>query len=66
MVMAPDKEKESYENQQISYICENEFCTDENNKSFKKYKRSEVIIITEENIAVLLRVFLIYAMRHQK
>ena len=66
MVMAPDKEKESYENQEISYICENEFCTDENNKSFKKYKRSEVIIITEENIAVLLRVFLIYAIRHQK
>ena len=65
MVMAPDKEKESYENQEISYICENEFCTDENNKSFKKYKRSEVIIITEENIAVLLRVFLIYAIRHQ-
>ena len=27
-----DKEKESYENQEICYICEKEFCTDENNK----------------------------------
>ena len=66
MVPLTDKEKESYENQEISYICENEFCTDENNKNFKKYKKSEVIIITEENIEVLLIVFVIYAMRHQK
>ena len=32
MIPLTDKEKESYENQKICYICEKEFCTDENNK----------------------------------
>ena len=32
MIPLTDKEKESYENQEICYICEKEFCTDENNK----------------------------------
>ena len=27
-----DKEKETYEHQKICYICEQEFCTNENNK----------------------------------
>ena len=27
-----DKQKESYENQEICHICEKEFCKDENNK----------------------------------
>ena len=34
-----DKEKESYENQEICYICEKEFCTDENNK--KEFKKKQ-------------------------
>ena len=32
MIPLPDQEKESYENQKICYICEQEFCTDEKNK----------------------------------
>ena len=67
MIPLTDKEKESYENQEICYICEKEFCTDENNKKeFKKCKRSEIIVITQENIEVLLIVFVIHAIRHQK
>ena len=27
-----DEQKESYENQEVCYICEKEFCKDENNK----------------------------------
>ena len=36
MIPLTDEEKESYENQEICHICEKEFCTDENNKKFKK------------------------------
>ena len=37
MIPLTDEEKESYENQEICYICEKEFCTDENKKNtFKK------------------------------
>ena len=40
MIPLTDKEKESYENQEISYICEKEFCTDKNNKKeFKKMQK---------------------------
>ena len=40
MIPLTDKEKESYENQEICYICEKEFCTDENNKKeFKKMQK---------------------------
>ena len=35
-----DKEKESYENQKVCYICEKEFCTnEENKKEFKKMQK---------------------------
>ena len=33
MIPLTDKGKESYENQEICYICEKEFCTDENNEN---------------------------------
>ena len=37
MIPLTDKEKESYENQEVCYICEKEFCIDEENKKeFKK------------------------------
>ena len=40
MIPLTDKEKESYENQEICYICEKEHCTDENNKKeFKKMQK---------------------------
>ena len=32
MIPLTDKEKESYKNQEICYICKKQFCTDENNK----------------------------------
>ena len=32
MIPLTDKEKESFKNQEICYICEKEFCTVENNK----------------------------------
>ena len=35
-----DKEKESYENQKICFICEKEFCIDEGNKKeFSKMQK---------------------------
>ena len=34
-----DEEKETHENQKICYICEQEFCTDENNKKEFKLKQ---------------------------
>ena len=39
MILLTDKEKESYENQKICHICEKEFCTDKNNKEFKKMQK---------------------------
>ena len=52
-----DKEKESYENQEICYICEKEFCINENNK--KEFKRSEITVIIQVNIEELLIVIVI-------
>ena len=34
--------------------------------NLKKCRRSEIIVITQENIEVLLIVFIIHAIRHQK
>ena len=34
MIPFTDKEKESYENRKICYICEKEFCSDKNSKEF--------------------------------
>ena len=39
MTPLTDKEKETHENQKICYICEQEFCTDENNKKEFKLKQ---------------------------
>ena len=41
MMSLTDKEKESYENQKVCYICEKEFCTDENNK--KEFKTMQKV-----------------------
>ena len=32
MIPLTNEEKESYENQEVCYICEEEFCTDKENK----------------------------------
>ena len=39
MIQLNDEEKETHENQKICYICEQEFCTDENNKKEFKLKQ---------------------------
>ena len=40
MMPLTDKEKESYENQKVCYICKREFYTDkENKKEFKKMQK---------------------------
>ena len=39
MIPLTDEEKESYENQKICHICRKEFCTDKNNKEFKKLQK---------------------------
>ena len=63
-----DKEKETHENKKICYICQQEFCTNENNeKEFKlKQKKSEIMIIIQENIKELLIVFVIYDIKYRK
>ena len=39
MIPLTDEEKETHENQKNCYICEQEFCTDENNKKEFKLKQ---------------------------
>ena len=60
--MAPltDKKNKSYEERKVCYICKKEFSTDENDKNaFKLYHKSEIIVITPENLVELLIVFAI-------
>ena len=60
MIPLTDKENKSYEKQKVCYICKKEFSTDENDKNvFKLYIRSEIIVITQENLVELLIVFAI-------
>ena len=57
MLPLTDEEIETHENQEICYICEQEFCTDEMiKKNFKKCKKSEIIVIILENTEELLKV----------
>ena len=67
MIPLTDEEKEAHENSEVCYICEKEFCTDEDNKEeFKKYKKLEITVITQENTEVLHIAFVIYATQYQK
>ena len=59
MIPLTDEEKESYENQKICHICKKEFCADKNNREFKKYKGSEIIVIIQENIQEQLIIIVI-------
>ena len=34
-----EKEKESYENQQLRHICDKELCSDDNNNEYKKMRK---------------------------
>ena len=42
MIPLTNEEKESYENQEVCYICEKEFCTDEENKKEFKKKYAKI------------------------
>ena len=56
MIPLTDKETGSYEKLKVCYICEKEFNTDKNEKITIK---SEIIVITQENLEELLIVFVI-------
>ena len=58
MIPLTDKETNSYEKQKVCYICKKEFSTDENDKNvFKLYIKSEIVVIRQENLEELLKVF---------
>ena len=59
-----DEEKETHENQKICYICEQEFCMNENNK--KEFKLKQKVRDHQGNIEELLIVFAIYVIKYQK
>ena len=58
------EEKESYEKQQICYICEDEFVQIKIKKNLKKSKKSEIMTIIQENIEELLIIFVIYDIKY--
>ena len=53
MIPLTDEETEFYENQKVCHICKKEFSTDKNDK------KSEIIVISQENLEELLIVFAI-------
>ena len=67
MIPLTDKEKEAYENQKICYICEQEFCMDENNKKeFKLNQKVRDHCHLQGNIEELLIEFAIYVIKYQR
>ena len=55
MIPLTNKEIKSYEKQKVCHICKQKFCYDKNNeKEFKNEKKSEIIVITPENLEELL------------
>ena len=67
MIPLTEKEKETYENQKICHMCEQEFCTSEKNKKeFKLMQKVRDHCHYAGNIEKLLIVFAIYAIKYQK
>ena len=67
MIPLTDDENKSYEKQKVYYICKKEFSTDENDKMHLNYTiKSEIIVITLENLEELLIIFAIEYTKHQK
>ena len=60
MIPLTNEEKEAYENQKNCYICEKDFVL------MKRIKKSEIVVITQENIEELLIVYATYATKYQK
>ena len=61
-----DKEKEKHENKKICCICEQEFVLIKIKKNLKRSRKSEIMIIIQENIEELLIVFVIYDIKYRK
>ena len=62
-----EEEEGSYENQDICYTCEKEFCTNKNNKKeFKSNCKVRDHCHYTKNIEELLIVVAIYAIKYQK
>ena len=62
MTLLTNEEKESYKNQEIvTYVEKNFVLIKIIKNNLKKRKKSEAIVITQENTEVLLIVFVIYA-----
>ena len=60
MIPLTDKEKKFSEKQKGCHICKKEFCYNKNKESeFKLNKKSEIIVITLENLEELLIIFAI-------
>ena len=59
MISLTGKEKESYENQKVCYICEKIFVLIKIINNLKKCEKSEIIVIIQENIEELLIVVVI-------
>ena len=58
MILLTDEETEFYGNQNTCHICKKEFCIDKNEKVYLNYtKKSEIIVITLENLEELLIIF---------
>ena len=67
MIPLTDDENKSYEKQKVYYICKKEFSTDESDKMHLNYTiKSEIIVITLENLEELLIIFAIEDTKHQK
>ena len=63
MMPLTNEEKKLHCKQKVCYICKKRFNADDDNKNII---RSEVIVITQENIEELLMTFAIYNKKHKK
>ena len=60
MIRLTDKETESYEKQNVCHIYQKEFCYNKNKKKVLNYiKKLDIIVIIQENLEELLKVFVI-------
>ena len=60
MMPLTDEETKSYEKQKVCHICKKEFSTDKSDKMNSNYTaKSEIIVITPENLEELFIVFAI-------
>ena len=63
MIAVTNEKKKLHRKQKVCYICKKGFSTDDKNKNIIK---SEITVITLENIEELLMIFAIYETKYQK